>query len=154
MTSAAFPTVIAAVFTTATATLPGVRVVRGRDISNDPSDKIMVGVSDASSDGLSWEDAGSYEQAMHTFAGKRQEIGRVNCVAVTWNGDSDQAAALNAACTMIAALEASVATSPSLGVSSFDFLVAEVESGTVRELPSDEGASAALSFVITYKARI
>lgn len=153
MTSAAFPTVVAAVFTTATATLPSTRVVRGRDISNDPGDVLMVGVA-APDDSPGWDDTGSYEQAMHTFAGKRQEIGRVNCLAEARNGDGDPAAALAASFAMVAAFEASVATSPSLGVSSFDFLVAEIESGTVRETLTDEGASAALSFVVTYKARI
>lgn len=153
MTSAAFPTVIAAVVTTATATLPGVRVVRGRDISNDPGDVVMVGVLEPDDTG-GWESAGSYEQAAQTFGGKRQEIGHVNGLAVAQNGDGDPAAALDAVFALIAALEASVATNPSLGVSSFDFLVAEMESGSVQELPSGDGASAALSFVITYKARI
>lgn len=155
MTSAAFPTVIAAVMTTAGVTLPGVRVVRGRDITNETGDVVMVGVLDPDdTGGGDWESAGSYQQSMHTFGGKREEIGRVNCLAVAWNGDSDQAAALDAALALIAALEASVATSPSLGVSSFDFLVAEMESGDIHESSNSEGASAALSFVITYKARI
>jgi hypothetical protein len=152
MTSAAFPTVIAAVVTTAAATLPGVRVTRGRDISQDPGDVVMIGVADP--DRGDWEDAGAYQQTMQTFSGKREERGQVNCLAVAWNGNSDQAAALASAFTMIAALEASVATSPALGVSSLEYLVAEMESGNVQESLNDEGANAALSFVITYQARI
>lgn len=152
MTSAAFPLVIAAVVTTATATLPGARVVRGRDYTNDPGDLLMVGVADPESG--DWDSTGDYDQSMQTFGGKRQEVGRVNCLAMTKDGNGDPAVALTSAFIMIAALEASVATSPSLGVSSLDYLVAEVESGTVQESLSDEGASAALSFVITYKARI
>src|SRR3982751_1387789 len=135
MTSAAFPTVIAAVFPTATSTLPTARVVRGRDISNNPGDVLMVGVADPD-DPSGWDDAGTYEQSQHTFGGKRLEEGRVNCVAKPWNGNSAPSAAEAAVFAMIAALEASVATSPSLGVSSFDFLEAEVESGMVRESTS------------------
>jgi hypothetical protein len=152
MTSAAFPTVIAAVVTTATATLPGVRVVRGRDISEDPSNVVMIGVGDP--DDTGWDDTGAYTQTMQTFSGKREERGQVNGLAVAWDGESDPTAALNAAFTMIAALEASVATSPALGVSSLEYLVAEFESGGVQESLSADGASAALSFVITYQARI
>jgi hypothetical protein len=153
MTSAAFPTVIAAVVATATATLPGVTVVRGRYISNAPVDVVMVGVADPDDSG-GWDDAGAYQQTMQTFSGKREERGQVNCIAVATNGDSDPAAALAAAFTMIAALEASVATTPALGVSSLEYLVAEFESGSVQESLSADGASAALSFVITYQARI
>jgi len=152
MTSAAFPTVIAAVVTTATATLPGVRVVRGRDFTNDPGDLVMIGVADP--DGGEWESTGSYEQSPHTFGGKRQEIGDINCLAVSRNGDGDPAAALAAVFTLIAAFEASIAGTPTLGLSSPEMTNVEMESGAVQESASDEGASAALSFVITYKARI
>lgn len=151
-TSAAWPTVVAAVFTTATATLPGVRVVRGRDNSDDPGDVVMIGVSDLEAAG--WDDAGTHQQAMQTFGGKREELGSVNGIVVAHNGDGDLAAADAAVFAMIAALEASVATTPSLGVSSLDYLVAEMQSGAVQELPSTQGANAALSFVVTYKARI
>ena len=152
MTSAAFPTVIAAVVTTADTALPTARVVRGRDFSSDPGDVVMVGVSDADYSG-GWDDAGGYRQAMHTFGGHREEIGNVNGVVLARNGDGDSAAALETAFSMIAALEASVATTPNLGVTSLEYLVAEMETGSIQE-SSDEGASAALSFVITYKARI
>lgn len=152
MTSAAFPTVIAAVVTTATATLPGVRITRGRDLSEDPGNVVMVGVSDPND--ADWDDAGGYTQVMQSFGGKREERGQVNGLVVAWDGGSDLAAAEAAAFTMIAALEASVATTPALGVSSLDYLVAEFETGNVHEKPSTEGASAALSFAITYRARI
>jgi hypothetical protein len=127
-------------------------VVRGRDFSNDPGDVVMIGVADP--DGGDWEEAGAYQQTIQTFGGKREEVGQVNCLAVAWNGNSDQAAALNAAFAMIAALEASVATTPALGVASLEYLDAEMESGGVQESQTTEGANAALSFVITYKARI
>jgi len=152
MTSAAFPTVIAAVVTTATATLPGVKVVRGRDFTNDPGDLVMVGVSDP--DPGDWESTGSYEQSPQTFGGKRLEEGQVNCLAMSRNGDDDQATALVALFALIAAFEASIATNPTLGLSSPEMLNVGMESGSVSESLSDEGASAALSFVITYKARI
>lgn len=155
MTSTAFPVVIAAVVTTATATLPGVRVVRGRDSTNDPSDVLMIGVADADADaGGGWDSAGAYDQSPHTFGGKRLEEGRINCLAVSWSGTGDPAAALVAACALFAAFEASIATTPSLGLSSPEMLNVGLESGTVQESAGDEGTSAALSFVVTYKARI
>lgn len=154
MTSAAFPTVIDALLATAAVAVSDARVVRGRDISNDPGNVVMIGVNDPTASGLGWESTGEYEQAMQTFGGKRQEIGRVNGLVIARNGDSDAAAALDTAFTMIAALEASIATTPNLGVTSLEYLVAEMESGAVQESSNNEGASAALSFVVTYKARI
>jgi hypothetical protein len=153
MTSAAFPVVMAGAVATATATQAPTRVVRGRDITNDPGDVVMFGVSDPEDSG-GWDAAGSYSQTMQTFSGKREEIGNINGLAVARNGDGDPAAASAAVFALIAALEASVATSPALGVSSLEYLVAEMESGDVHESLSDEGANAALSFVINYRARI
>jgi hypothetical protein len=152
MTSAAWPTVIAAVMSTATAVLPTARVVRGRDSTDDFGNLVMVGVADLNSGG--WDNAGDYQQTMQTFGGRREEKGTVNGFVMARNGDDDLAGAEEAAFAMIAALEASIATSPALGVVSLDYLVAEIDSGSVQELASDAGANAALSFVITYRARI
>jgi len=100
-----------------------------------------------------WDSSGSYRQSPHTFGGKRLEEGGVNCLAMSRNGDGDRGAALAAVTALIAAFEDSIATNPTLGLSSPEMLNVGMESGDVQE-SSDEGASAALSFVITYKARI
>lgn len=157
MPSAAFPLVVLGIMDVAEA-LPSVRVVRGRDISLDPGDVVMVGIRDLdeSSGHYSgaWDQSGSFRQSMQTFGGAREELGQVNCVALSRNGNLDREAACTAVFDLVAGLTTALRAAPNLGVASLDYLVAELESGDVSESPSGVDAAAALSFVIAYKARI
>lgn len=160
MTSAAFPTVIAAVLATAETSLADdVRVIRGQDLSQDPGDVVMVGVQDydATTRGAHppiWDTPGSFEQQFQTFGGNRSEAGTVNGVVASRNGDSDIDAACSAVFDLIADLEAAVREDPSLGVTTLGYLVCEMRAGDVRESLNSDGALAAISFTIQYKARI
>jgi hypothetical protein len=91
MATAAFPSVISAVVSVADTALPAVRVVRGRDLTNDASDVVMVGLLNIEDAG--WDSAGTFQQTMQTFGGNREEVGTVNGLIVAWNGQSDQDAA-------------------------------------------------------------
>lgn len=152
MANAAFPSVIAAVMTVAADALPFVSVVRGRDVSQESGDVVMVGVRDMLGD--QWEAAGAFQQTMQTFGGNREEVGSVSCLVVAWNGNGDQDAASTAAFDHLAAIEAAVRADQTLGLTAFDYVVAEFEAGDVSESQNPQGAAVALSFSITYKIRI
>lgn len=152
--AAAFPTVITAVLTTAQAATPE-RVVRGRDIvSSDPDhDAVMIGVARLD-DSPGWDSAGSFTQEFQTFGGNRLETGTVNCLVLAWNGDSDQDAATTAAFAIFADIAAAIRATPTLGITTFDYMVAQVTSSDVTEAQNDDGANTVLPFVVSYEARI
>lgn len=152
MASAAFPSVIAAVFTVATNAVVGTRVVRGRDLSQDYGDVVLIGRQDPEDD--DWSSAGNFQQSMQTFGGGREEVGTVNGMVIAWNGDGNQDAANSAAFAHFALLETAVRADPKLGLTSFDYVVSEIDSGDVRERQDDDGATAVLPFVISYKVSI
>lgn len=154
MATAAWPSVVAALVTTAKAAAPSVRVVRGRTLSDDPGNFVMVGVQ-SMDDSPGWESPGSFDQEFQAFGGSRLETGTVNGLAFSRNGAADQAVAEAAAFALIDALAAAVRTDPSLGITTFDYLVAQFHGGAVQESQNtNDGAVTALSFSISYEARI
>lgn len=150
--AAAFPSVVSAIVSTATTAVAPVRVVRGRDFSNDPGDVVMVGIRDIEGDGF--QSAGTFRQTMQTFGGNREEVGEVNGLVVAWNGQTDQDDACSTAFGYLALIEAAVRAAPTLGLTGFDYVVAELTAGDVTESQNTAGAATALSFVISYKIRI
>jgi hypothetical protein len=155
MTSAAFPTVIAALTTAATTALTGqpARVVRGFDLSDDPSDVVLIGVPSLTD--VNAIAVGTFSQAVAPMGTTRprDETGSINCVVMARNGQGDQGASCAAAFAYLALIEASLRTDPKLGVTTFPYLVAQMASGDVLEDQAD-GATTAIPFVVTYKARI
>jgi hypothetical protein len=151
MASAAFPSVIAAIVSVATAAVAPVRVSRGRDTSNDPGDVVQVGIQDLEAD---VDSAGSFQQTMQTFGGAREEVGEVNCLIVAWNGQGDADASCDTAFGYLASIESAVRAAPALGLTAFDYVVAELSAGVVSESQNNAGATTAVTFVITYKIRI
>lgn len=153
MSSAAFPSVVAAVFTTATTALSGIRVTRGLDVSDSATDAVMVGVQ--SPEDTDYTSAGTFRQTMQTFGGNREEVGSVNGLIYARDGDGDQDEACTTAFGYLALLEAAVRADNTLGLTSFDYVVAEMDSGDVTETQdADLGAVTVLPFVISYKIRI
>lgn len=136
---------------TAEGALVSVRVVRGRDISGETGDVVAVGIQEVEAD---WSSAGSLQQSIQTFGGNREEVGVVNGLVIAWNGNSDQDAACSAAFDHLAILEAAIRADPTLGLTGFDYVFVEWQSGDIQESQSDEGAKTALSFTIAYKIRI
>lgn len=150
---AAWPAVVKAIASRANAVIPtGVRVARGSDLSQSPTDVIYVGLQDV--DDFDWTSAGTFQQAMQSFGGAREETGFVNCVALARDGGGDQDAATSNALAYLAAIEADLRANKTLGLTQFDYVVAQMDSGEIRERQGDDGASTALPFVISYKIRI
>jgi hypothetical protein len=152
MPSAAFPSVVAAVVSVAGSSMAPTRVTRGRDISNEPGDVVMVGVRDLADSGPA--DAGTFQQTMQTFGGNREEVGTVNGLVLARNGDADQDAACSTAFAHLATLEAAIRADPKLGLIGFDYVVAEMQAGDVQESQADYGASTTIAFTVSYKIRI
>lgn len=151
---AAWPAVVGAILARANAVLPAVRVVRGHDVSENADDTVFVALQDINDE--DWTSAGTFRQTMQSFGGAREEVGSVNCMVYARDGGGDEAA--QAACTetalgYLAAIEADVRADETLGISGFDYVVAEMDSGEIREIQAN-GASTALPFVIAYKIRI
>jgi hypothetical protein len=152
MASAAFPSVVAAVFSVASTAMGGVRVTRGRDISAEAGDVVMVGIQNMDESG--YDSAGTFQQTMQTFGGNREEVGTVNGLVLAWDGDSDQDMACSTAFAHLAALEAAVRADPKLGLTTFDYVLAEMQAGDVQESQDSDGASTTIAFAIAYKIRI
>jgi hypothetical protein len=118
--TAAFPSVIAAIVSMATLAVAPARVTRGRDISDDPADVVMVGVRDLEADP---DSPGSFQQTMQTFGGNREEVGEVHGLIVAWNGQSDQDAACSTAFGYLAGIEAAVRARQDPGLTAtFDYM--------------------------------
>jgi hypothetical protein len=152
MASTAFPAVVAAVFAVASAS-SSVRVIRGRDVSGDPGDVVMIGVRDPDNS-FGWDSTGEFEQEFQSFGGNRRETGVVNGLALSRNGSGDIDAACQAVCELVVDLEAAVRATPALGVTTLEYLVTQFQAGQVQESASAEGAAAVQAFVVHYEARI
>lgn len=150
MTSVAFPSVIAAVMTVASAATSE-EVVRGLDISDDPSSVVMIGIQSLDDPRNT---AGTWDQEFQTFGGGLHETGKVNGLVQAWNGDSDQGAATVTAFAIFTDIAAAVRADNTLGITGFDYIVARMESGEVIESNDSEGASTVLPFSIHYDARL
>lgn len=159
MATAAYPTVVTALVTTASTALATpiaagtFRVVRGYDLSSDPSDVMLIGVpklSDANAIA-----AGSITQEVGPMGTTRprDENGQIFGVVMARNGDGNQATACNAAFGYLASLETALRSDPKMGVTSFSYLVTQLTVGDVFE-DQVEGATTAVEFTVAYKARI
>lgn len=152
MTSAAYPTVYAALVSTIDAAI-ATRVTDGYDTSSDQGDVVMIGVPNiADTNAIS---AGSFTQSTATMGTprSREETGSINGLALAWNGDGSASAARLAAFALIASIEGVLRATPALGVTSFGYLVAQMNTGDVVE-DKEDGATCAISFTVTYAARI
>lgn len=149
---AAWPAVVDALLARADAVVTGADVVRGHDVSESTNDAVFIALADI--DDEDWTSAGTFRQTMQSFGGAREEVGSVNCLIYARNGDGDQAACTDTALDYLAAVEADIRNDKTLGLTQFEYVVAEMDSGEIREVQASDGASTALPFVISYKIRI
>lgn len=152
MPTTAYPTVYAAVLSTAATALTGtLRVVDGFDLSSEAGDVMLIGVpSLADEESIA---AGSFNQDSASFGkapGTRKETGSINGFVLAQNGQGDQSAARTTAFSYVDALADALRADPTLGVTTFS-LVAQLTSGDVTEDQVD-GATCAVSFTVTYTA--
>lgn len=155
MASAAYPTVHAALFSVAGTALTNLRVVDGFDVSEDPSDVMMIGVPNLSD--LDSVSAGTFTQEATTFGragGVRTETGSINGIVVATNGDGDQTTARATAFGYIETLSTALRADPTMGVTSLNELIAQFSAGDVAEDQADDGATTAISFTVAYRALI
>lgn len=154
MASAAYPTVHAALVAAADAALT-VRVVDGFDLSEDPGDVMMIGVPSLSD--LNSVSAGTFSQEATTFGragGVRTETGSINGIVVATDGAGNQSAARTTAFGYIETLTTALRADPTMGVTAFNELVAQLSAGDVAEDQAEDGATTAISFVVAYRALI
>jgi hypothetical protein len=153
MSSSAYPTVFAALVTTATTALGDtIRVVDGFDLSSDAGDVMVFGVPNLTdSNAIS---AGSFTQTTQGFGrtGVRQEAGTISGYVMAWNGDGDQTTARTTAFGYLSTLGDALRLDPKMGVTAFD-VAAQVSAGDVLE-DQAEGATTAISFTVAYQALI
>lgn len=158
MATSVTPSIIDALFTQATAALPAVRVTDGFQLSDDPNDGgiLSIGVDDGQSPSAATTSNGSQEQATAGTPRSRNQVGSVNCWALTWNGDGDQKAARDSAFAIQAAVENILRTDPQLGIArpNGQVLVIQIGDERLEQSQSDIGAEALLSFTIQFEARI
>jgi hypothetical protein len=150
------PSLRAALVTQAGAALPTVRVSNGfADLSEDPADRLMVGVDDPFSDGPAAAANGSLDFAtMRVSPSSREENGELLCSAVGRNGDSDTAAALAQAVAIWEAVDTLCRVNPALGLGP-PLLWARV--GSLYEMSeqlAEDGAVVLIVFRVAYRARV
>lgn len=152
MTSAAYPTVYAALLAAVDAAL-SCRVVDGFDVSSEPGDVVYLGLPDIRE--ANAIRSGSFAQAVGPMgsARPRDEDGTINGLVWAWNGDGDAAAARTSAFGYLASIEAALRADPAIGVTAFQRLVVQLSAGEVVE-DKELGANCALPVTFTYAARI
>ena len=152
MTNVAYPTVYAALLTLITSATAPARVTDGYDLSDDPSDVIMLGVPNLSDVAAISEGTFQQEQVGHGAAGYVRETGTVNGLAMSWNGDGDAPGARSAVFGLLASISSAVRADRHIAVSAFDLVVGPAfPTGDVASDKVD-GATCAVSFAINYTA--
>lgn len=152
MSTSAIPAVIDALFAASTAALTDVTVSDGFGVSGEPGDYLMVGVDDPDSRRRTPSADSAQDWAEIGHRG-RSEQGEVTCSAASWNGDSDQKVARDAAFAIVAAVENLCRADPTLGVATLLW----TSVGTSIELQQEQGDYGARSVVIfrvAFRARI
>lgn len=122
--------------------------------SDSPGDYLMVGVDDPNAIGPTA--SATSDQSMATMGTRRSrdEVGDVTCLALCWNGDSDQKAARDAVFAMTAMVEATLRADPTVGGVP-GLLWAEYGTRlTLTQNQDEDGALAWLVFLVHFKARI
>lgn len=151
-TSVAFD-LIDALVSTFQAALPDLNVFDGYGLTEDPGDFLMVGVEDPDSD-RSTSAEGRQEWA-GLGARARYEEGTVTCIAMSWNGDADLAAARAACKATTAAVENVLRSDPNLAATVPGLTWTGYGTRTeLIQLQATDGACVICVFDVAFKARI
>lgn len=150
------PALIDALVQKAAAALPAVLVSDGFTLTEDPGDFMMIGVEDPDNEGFETS-ADSQQEWAHANHTARNQTGDITCAALSWNGNSDQKAARDAAYRLTSALATLLRNDPSLGLvpGSASMLVASF--GTREQLiqtKDEKGALSLVVFTVHFQARI
>lgn len=99
-------------------------------------------------------DAGSLTHAWHELGegAPVDENGSIRCTAVSQRGDTDLAAARDAAFTLLAVCEDTVRDDPTLGIG--ELLDALVDTGRIRQGQTPQGCFCEVEWTLRYRALI
>jgi len=130
-------------------------VIDGYGVDTDPADFLMIGIEEPTIPTAGF--AGSSDQTTGPFGTTRprDENGSVWCAAYSWNGDSIQKTARDAAYSYMAAVETLLRADPNLGIAAGGNFVAQM--GDTQRLTQNQdsnGADALLIFNVSFFARI
>lgn len=152
MPASAYPAVVTALFTRASAALPDVIVSDGEAVTHEPGSFLMIGSANADQQGN--VSSGDVRQSWANANGTtRDEEGEVACLALAWNGEGDQQAARDAAFAVLDAVAALCKSDPQLGVPELLW----TSFGTqlvVEQAQDDSGALCLVEFQVHYRARV
>lgn len=153
MSTSAIPGIITALVTAARTALPTTNVYDGYGVSDDPNGAaLMVGVSSPYSQRFTTSARSTQQWANANHTARDQE-GEINCAALAWNGDGDQAAARDAAYAVVSAVENLLRADPQLGLSTVVWTGAGSEE-ELQENQDEAGAEALVLFSVAFRARI
>lgn len=153
MATSIIAALIDALVVAARAALPEVRVADGIGVTEDPGHFLLIGVTDPDSDGPD-PAADSTQRWPHVGHATRDEEGYIRCVAVAWEGSSDQKAARDAVFAITAEVEDLLRVDPQLGLAQI-ITTGFGQALSLRQGQDPEiGAQARVSFSIHFRARL
>lgn len=154
MTTTVVPQLVDALVALAESQLTGRTVSDGPKVGGDPGDYLLVGAPslDDSDQTTAAESESSWAYAGHRV---RNEMGDVNCIAYSWNGDGDQKAARDSALATMDGLSDALRDDPTVGLPAS--LVMRAEFGTRVEwvqVQDGQGAAARAMFTVHFQAQV
>ena len=155
MATSVVPALIDALVTQLTAALPNVLVIDGVGVTENPGDFLMIGVEDPDQESAAF--SADVRQSWAGLGAKaRDEEGEITCAALAWTGNSDptaQKAARDAAYAILATVENTLRTTPTLGVAGVRWVSFGTQL-TLSQAQGTAGADALVVFRINFQARI
>lgn len=120
-----------------------------RPRGDTPKKFLLVGVNSGLDEGSEAMRAIQSPSAMD--GGWRDEVGEIDCCAVTWTGDDDMTAIRDAARDIVATCETAVNADPTLGgVLTLNNNQAELVRLDIREARTDKGPFVEATFTVAY----
>lgn len=146
------PALIDALVTQATAALPDVEVIDGVGVSEDSGDYLMIGVDDT--DGPEWarSAATSREWEGTGLQAPVTESGDIACVALSYNGGTDQKLVRDAAYAIGEAVAAFCRADPTLGGLDSLLWVLYGANSDLLQIQNEDGVLARLEFQLHFEA--
>lgn len=153
MTASTIPAVIDALVTLFSGALGATNVIDGPGVTDAKiTDYVVVGVSDPDADSIG-ESATSVQGWAWLGHVQRDETIVVHCVAVSWNGDTNQQQARNSVFSMLGTVTTAIQSDPTFAVGGVLWCQG-VTHVALHQLQDAEGAIAFLPFDVTIRSRI
>lgn len=152
MASSHVPLVLDAIVAAATAANPAAVVYDGYGITDEAAGNyLMIGIDDPTTEA---DATSATSQIDWAYAGTTtsNEAGLVTCAALSWNGDSSQKAARDAAFSMISNLHTATRATPALGIATL-LWVRLGSSITLIQNQTDNDALCIVVFTVAFRAQ-